>query len=252
MKPFATLAVLGLTAIVSGCVTTPQDEGGREAAQYNVQLGLEYLNQGRRELALEKLNRAIRQDPRYANAHLAIAYAYSQLGEDSLARESYRRALRYGGDDPNIHNTYGTFLCETGDLRGAERHLLIAARDVGYGTPAVAWTNAGLCAEKIPDLDKAEDYFREALRVDGRHADALWQMAELSLETGNALQARAFLQRYIEVAPRSATSLWLGYQVERALADDPAAAVYAARLRSDFADSPEARMLEDAERGRGN
>lgn len=255
MSAVRALVVCIAAALAVGCVTRSVDGENngspREAAQYNVQLGLEYLQQGRRELAFEKLRRALEQAPDSADAHVAIAYAYSVHGEPSLADRHYRRALRLGRGDPDIENTYGAFLCDRGRMQDAERHLLKAARTEGYGTPEFAWTNAGLCAERAGDRERAEGFYREALRVNDRHPPALWQLAQVSFDAGNALQARAFLQRYEAVAPRTAASLWLGYQVERTLGDAAAAEVYAARLRSDFADSEQARLLKDAERGRG-
>src|SRR5690606_11224368 len=112
-----------------------------------------------------------------ADVHVAIAYAYSVHGEPGLAERHYREALRIDRGNPDTENTYGAFLCDQGRLRDAERHLLKAARTVGYGTPEVAWTNAGLCAERAGDRERAEGYYREALRVNDRHPPALWQLA---------------------------------------------------------------------------
>lgn len=250
--------LIGMTLILlSGCVSSSRDTTRapvdlREAASYNVQLGLEYLNQGRRDLAMEKLTRAVEQDSRFADAHLAIAYAYNQYGETQLADRHYRQALGLEPNNPNLQNTYGAFLCQHRDLRNAERQFVTAARNPTYNTPEVAWTNAGICVEQVPDLEAAENYYREALRINARHADALWQLSKVSFERSNPLQARAFLQRYLEVSPRSAESMWLGYQVERTLGDEQSAQQYANRLREDFGNTAEARWLEDAERGRGH
>lgn len=252
------LTLFGALAL-AGCVSVSDGRRGPaaeplEAARFNVQLGLEYLNQGRRDLAMEKLTRAIEQAPRLADAHVAMAFAYNQWGETQEAATHYRRAIRLDRDNPNIRNTYGVFLCQHGDLRAAERELLTAARDASYATPEVAWTNAGICAEKEPDLAKAERYYREALRLNGRHQDALWQLAKVSFDTGNAMQARAFLQRYVDARqpqPWAAEGLWLCYQVEVTLGDEAAATQCANRLRADFAGTREARLLEEAERARG-
>lgn len=253
--PLTVLVVAALALGSSACVTRSLDgdDGGspREASQYNVQLGLEYLRQGRRELAFEKLHRALKQAPKSADAHVAIAYAYSVHGEPTLADRHYREALRLDRSNPDIANAYGAFLCDRGRMRDAERQLVKAARTVGYGTPEIAWTNAGMCAERAGDRERAQGFYREALRVNDRHPAALWQLAQLAFDASNPLQSRAFLQRYEAVAPRTAASLWLGYQVERTLGDERAAQVYAARLRSDFADSEQARLLKDAESGRG-
>jgi type IV pilus assembly protein PilF len=254
MKPVSVLFVVVSAVLLAGCVSTGSERtvsAPEEAAGYNIQLGLEYLRQGRRELAMEKLNRALEQDPRSPDVHVAIAYAYNHYGERERADQHYRRALRLDSGDPGMRNTYGAFLCQHGELAEAERQFLAAARNPEYNTPAVAWTNAGICAEREPDLDKAERYYREALRIDPRHEDALWQLAQVSFDGGNALQARAFLQRYLEVSARSAESMWLGYQVEVTLGDEDAAEMYAMHLRNDFGDSEETRQLEEAERGRG-
>jgi type IV pilus assembly protein PilF len=244
-----------LLVLSVGCVAVPDQRSAsaspQDAAAFNVQLGLEYLNQGRRDLAMEKLGRALQQDPRSSDAHVAMAFAYNHYGETRLAERHYRRAMQLGRNSPNIRNTYGVFLCQHGQLRNAERELLSAARNPSYATPEVAWTNAGICAEKEPDLAKAERYYREALRVNPRHHDALWHLAKVNFDKGNALQARGFLQRYMDVSPRSAESSWLGYQIEVTLGDDEAARSHATRLRADFAQSREADLLREAERARG-
>lgn len=257
MKLTTAMLVPAVVLALSGCVSV--NDGSRaptaspvEAAQFNVSLGMRYMEQGRRDLALEKLNRALEQAPRLADAHFGMAIAQDHWGETRRAHQHFRRAIRLDRNNPGIRNTYGVFLCKNGDLRGAERELLNAARNATYATPEVAWTNAGICAESEPDLAKAERYYREALRVRPGHVDALWHMAKVSFDTGNAMQARAFLQRYLEREARSAESLWLCYQVEVTLGDEEAGRRCAMGLRSDFADSPEARLVEEAERARGN
>ena len=61
--------------LLAGCVTTTKD-GGKplkeesqqfQAAKYNVQLGTAYLQQGNYPLAKEKLERALKQNPKVAH-----------------------------------------------------------------------------------------------------------------------------------------------------------------------------------------
>jgi Tfp pilus assembly protein PilF len=73
-------------------------------------------------------------------------------------------------------------------------------------------------------------------------------MAELYFETGNYLQARAFLDRFQSSAQISAASLWLDYRIERAMGDYEQAKASAARLKRDFAMSEEVGKLLEAER----
>ena len=89
---------------------------------------------------------------------------------------------------------------------------------------------------------------RRALAQPAIYPEALIQMAGVSYERSNYLQARAFLQRYLDAAPATAAVLLLGHQIERALADEVAAKEYAVRLGTQFPESPEARILADLER----
>ncbi len=114
----------------------------------------------------------------------------------------------------------------TSGRKGIE-YLVKAAENPIYTTPEAAYVNAATCARGIPDLELTGVYLRKALRVDPYFRDALLQLAELSLETGQPLQARAFIQRFEDAGPATAESLILGADAESELGDAAAAvAVY--------------------------
>jgi type IV pilus assembly protein PilF len=242
--PARALLVL-LAALLAGCVSNqpPAQTSGRDAARYNVQLGMSYMQRGDLEGAREKLERAVQQDPSLPAAHAALGILYERAGDTRRARDHLRTATRLAPDDPNQLNAYGGFLCRQGDRKEGIRHFEMAASNAFYRTPEAALTNAGVCARGIPDPELAENYFRRALDLNRNHAEALLQMAELSLEMQRTLQARAFLQRYEASGPASPFSLGLGIRIETAAGDPRAAAEYAARLRREFPDSREARDL---------
>ncbi|ROR29741.1 type IV pilus biogenesis/stability protein PilW [Inmirania thermothiophila] len=247
MRAAAALVLLAL----AGCAAGPAPgEGGndRSAAAYTG-LGIAYLREGKLEQALDRLQRAIAADPGNATAHSALGVVYERMGREAEADRHYRRAVELAPEDPNALNNLGRFLCARGGREEAMRLFERAASAPGYGAPWVAWTNAGLCALAGGDRAGAEARLRRALQLNPRFAPALLPMVGVSLERGRALSARGYLQRYHEVAPPSAESLWLGVQVEQALGDRDAAARYASRLRSRFPDSPQARALEAAEEG---
>jgi type IV pilus assembly protein PilF len=116
-----------------------------------------------------------------------------------------------------------------------------------YKTPEFAYTNAGVCALKIPDVAKAEEYFRQALKINPRFGDALFEMAQLNFNRTNYLPARAYLQRHMEVSQRTSASLWLGIRIERALGDTATADIYAKLLKTDFPNSKETELLLNPE-----
>ena len=235
--------LLALAVLAAGCSSTGRDSrvSDKEAARFNVQLGMNYMQRGDLEGAREKLERALQQDATLPAAHAALGILYERVGDSRRAQEHLQRATRLAPDDPNMLNNYGGFLCRKGEYREGIRHFEQAAANAYYRTPEAALANAGVCARQIPDLEAAEDYLRRALDVNRNYAEALLQLADLSLERDRVLQARAFLQRYEAVAPATADTLALGYRIETAAGNSQVAQEYAARLREDFPDSREAR-----------
>jgi type IV pilus assembly protein PilF len=220
----------------------------QEAALVNTQLAMAYMREGDLNTARAKLEKALDQDPDTASVQMAAGFLYDRLGEDEKANSSFERAMKLGRNDPVVMNNYAAFLCRKGDKRVGEAYFLQAAENPLYRTPEVAYANAGRCARADGRPKEAEQYFRRALAIRQDQLDSLFEMAELAHEAGNNLQARAFLDRYAESAPVSATSLWLAYRIEQALGDTDQARMSAAKLKRDFATSPEMGLLLEAER----
>lgn len=247
------IPVLGLAVAASGCVTvnssTPMIEKSepapraepnlQEAARINSDLGVNYARSGNFEVAFDKFQRALSQDANYAPAHAGIALVYSQRRENEKAEQHYERALQLQPDDPITRNNYGVFLCAQERYKDADKMFVRAAASPNYREPDRAYTNAGVCARRVPDPEKAEKYFREALRLRPDSPEPLQQMASLCLERKDYERARAFLKRYEKVGAVTAATLWMGAKIEFALGDESAAAEYARRLRAEFPDSEE-------------
>lgn len=244
------IALLALLLVVQGCTsTTAVSRGsGDDVARANLNLGVGYLRQGRPDLALESLQRAIDENSRLADAHSAIALAYDQLGNREDAERHYRRATQLEPGNGAAANSYAVFLCRSSRWGDAEPFFRRAFENPSYPTPAAALTNAGVCAMEAGDTEKAEQYFRRALTQNSRFPDALSGMMELAYQQGNYLQARAFLQRYTDVSEATAQVLWLCFNIEQQLEDAAAAERCAARLRSEFPESPELAQLRQFER----
>lgn len=237
--------LLAAALLCAGCTTTePMAPGARpdpeEAARLNAQLGIGYLRQGNLELAREKLEQALELDSDIAVAHSTLAYIYQQKGDAKLAKKHYREALDLNSDDPKTLNNFGIFLCGQGEIEDAEELFLKAAQSKDNAIPADAWANAGVCVRRNPKkLEAAENYFREALKANPKHANALAQMAQVCHDRKDFLRARAFLQRYEAVAKSTPQTLWVGAQTERQLGDLGAARGYERRLKNEFPEAPE-------------
>jgi type IV pilus assembly protein PilF len=213
------------------------------AARFNAQLGIEYLRANNVTAAQEKIEKALQQNPREPAVHTAAALLYERLREPRKADSHYARALRLDSDNPEMQNNYAVFLCRSGEQAKGRKLFEKAATNPRYRTPEIAYSNAGVCARSAKDLASAEKNFRQALAARPTMPDALLQMADISFERGNGLQARAFLQRYFQATAATPDALLLGVRVEQSLGDTAAANEYAARLKKSFPASEQARQL---------
>lgn len=244
--------VLACALIMTGCVSggsIDDNVSEIEASRYNTQAATEYFRQGRIDSALEKAVKAVEQDDENADAQLIYAMILERRGDpEDLddVEDAYERAIDLSPDNPGYRNNYGSFLCKQEEYRDAIRQFRLVAEHHRYQRPEAAWTNAGTCAMRIPDLDRAEDFLRKALDINRQHAPALWQMAQLMLEKENALAARAFLQRLEAMGKLPAEALWLGVRIERSMNDEAAARRYADILLRDYPESREAALVMES------
>ena len=247
MKKVTYLAMFLLLVGVSGCISsetsTRNYEPSEAAGDTNYQLGGQYDRNGNFDLAQSRLERAIELDSRNASYHSLLALTFVQLGNHRLANESFERSVRLGSNDKNVRNSYAVYLCQQGQFDDALEQF-DEAIDIRENDNAwVEMTNAGVCVSQKPDLERAEQYFRNALARRSTYGEALIQMAALKQRTGDCLTARAFLQRFLATNPPSAPVLYLAVQIETSCNDDRAATDYMNQLFRDFPESPESNLL---------
>ena len=241
------LAALLAIALLAGCSSQPVREGTdpQKSAELNAELGLRYMLQGKNDLALEKLERALRYDPESVTAHHYMAELYRQLDKPVKAEEHYRAALDAKPKASSVRNNFAVFLCSRGDYELAMDQFEKVLENPVYDKIAKVYENMGLCMREKGVAEGAEGYFREALQRDPKLAKSLFAMAELSFQGGEALSARGYLQRYESVARHTPESLWLGVQVERALGDQDAVASYGMLLEGRFPDSVQTKRYRE-------
>lgn len=246
------ITITGLSAcsskkdiVVEKRVSEPDLE---EAAALNVQLAIGYIDRDQLGVALEKLDKAIEQDPENIDAYTTMAYLKRKVNEFEEAENYYLEALEIKSTNPNIHNNYGGLLCQMGRYDDALKEIRLAYEDPFYETPYLAYANAGTCLLDKGDYKQAEKMLRKALREQPNYAGALISMAEIGVKTEKYLMARAYIQRYHAIARPTAESLWLQVQAEKALGAQDHYMKYARKLLNDFPDSDEAGMLEEMAR----
>lgn len=257
MRIFVVLATLAVAASVGGCATgkvgaQPAEQpvsqqtatsDFRQRAKVHTELGALYVQRGNLGVALEEARAALSADANYAPAHSLTGLVYMQLHEDVAAEKSFEQALVLAPGDPEINNSFGWFLCQTGREQRSMHYFNAAIKSPLYATPSLPNTNAGICSLRLKDDKAAEDYFIRALRLDGNNDRALFFLADITYRQGRVAAARLHLAELHKLAEPSPESLWLAVRVERKLGDREAEARYASQLRRKFPGTPEQQKL---------
>lgn len=244
--------LLATTLVLAACVTSSPKLGSKDneaAASYNLQLGIDYFQQGNLSLAKEKLDRSLEQNPHNAQIYVISGLLYDRLNEQSKAESYFRKAVSLEPKNGEVLNTYAVYLCRKKEYAKGEQYAVTAATNPLYKTPEAAWFNAGNCALDDKRPAKAEEYYRTALAVRPNFDAALLQMAELEYNAGNYFPSRAFLERFLQASRPTAASLWLAVKLERAAGNISMAGEYAKRLQQEFPTSVETKNMLESTRG---
>ena len=245
------LAAGALTLLLAACATTERPSKARDAAAYNVQLGIAYLHQGDVALAKDKLDRALAEDPSSADVHSARAMLFERMHNPDKADAEFRTSLRLAPHDPDVVNNYAVYLCQNGRTNEGVRRFEEAAHNALYRTPEAAYTNAGVCLRAAKRDDEARADFGRALRIRPNFAEAAYQLTELQFQHGELAPARAGIDAFLGSYEATADLLLLGVRVARAQGDRLGAQRYARRLQLDFPGTDQARALAELERNPG-
>jgi tetratricopeptide (TPR) repeat protein len=157
---------------------------------------------GRHEVAIERLGRCVRLDPRRARAHAALAFAFDALGRTEDARRAFAEAVRAEPSFAEAHNGLGIAWFRLGNvveaLRSFERALAVNPRFVE------ARLNAARALHRLGRREAAAQRFAECLQLAGDHEDVLRQIA-LGLYYVEAFEpAAAAMARILERHPEDA------------------------------------------------
>jgi len=239
------VAVLLLEQGCAGTSARAREKKRNDASNYNMQLGMAYLNQGDLALAKEKMERAMKENPEDPAVHSAMAMLQERLGHPEKADAEFKAALRLGPGSPDILNNYAVYLCRNGRADEGVKAFEQAAHNPLYKTPEAAYTNAGVCLRSANRDTQAAMSFERALRVKPNFAEAAFQLAELDFMRGEMLEARETIDSYVASFDATPDLLLLGVRIARKQGDKRAEEKFARKLRLDFPTSDQARALAE-------
>lgn len=212
----------------------------KQAAKTLTSLGQAYLTQGKLDLAMDKLTKAIELDPKNADTHTVLAVAYEQIAKTDKAEHHYRMARKFAPETGLTANNLGRFLCSQGKYADADRMFGLALEDPFYKNPETAKVNRAVCRRQAGDTEGAAREFREVLALRPNDSIALWSLAELSLKNNELMRARAFFERWMSGNQVSPEALSLGIEIEQKLGNRGQVNTYRKQLIDSFPESEQA------------
>uniref|UniRef100_UPI0035B3CF7E type IV pilus biogenesis/stability protein PilW n=1 Tax=Chitinimonas sp. TaxID=1934313 RepID=UPI0035B3CF7E len=169
---------------------------------------------------------------------------YMDLREFDKAEQAFQRSLRLNPTDPDANHNYGWYLCNRrSKYAESQKYFVEAVKNPLYTTPQKSLQQAGICAHKGGDKAAAEDYLRQADRIQPNNPETLLGLARLVYERGDLAAVRTLLTREAKLGTPSAEALWLNVRIEHKLGNAEASAGFAKELRTRFPDSDEALRL---------
>jgi type IV pilus assembly protein PilF len=263
MRTLATLALAVFVALVSllsvGCTTTTEVNGQpvsssqgvpgvpeqdvRKRAEIRLQLAASYYQKGQFSIAYEEVQKALQVDSGYADAYGMLGLINMGLGKQGEADSNFQRALQLDGQNPEILNNYGWFLCQTGRERQSIDYFKRAAESQKYATPAMSMQNAGLCMLRLKDMKAAETYLKRSFELDAANPVTKYQLSRLYLNTGQIERARFYYGLLPHGQDAGVEVLWLGVRIAHADGDPRTEKQLASELLRRFPDSKEAASL---------
>ncbi|MCW9023954.1 MAG: type IV pilus biogenesis/stability protein PilW [Gammaproteobacteria bacterium] len=255
MKQGFILRVILPILLLTGCTTVSQIDSDRlsEASDANAQLGLAYMQQGRYELSLLKLNKAVEQDPENADVHYYMAELYRRLDRPKQAEVHFLEALRIlpktelSSQVAAVRNNYAVFLCEHKRFDEAKKYFDMVSNEPLYQERDHLLENMGLCERDKGNLHQAEVFLLKALRENPKLSKSLLAMAQINFDKRQYRQSDIYFSKFLANSSHTAQSLWLALLMERRKGNKDKVANYAVRLKSRYPDSKETRLLQSLE-----
>lgn len=160
----ACLLFWGLTACVNQ--HSQSDVERNEAMKARINLALAYLEQNDFAKARENIDKAFAHDSQDYLPYAVDAYYYQQLNDVENAEKRYQAALRFGKNQPDLLNNYGTFLCKQGKFEQAYTLFEQALQGEHYYHQADTLENLALCAKQANNQPKLVEAIQQLSVLD--------------------------------------------------------------------------------------
>jgi len=194
----------------------------QERAQRRLVLALAYFEQGQNDVALQEVRAALKIDPQNASAYNLLGLIHQRNHAPALAQQSFETSAYWAKqtsssvDLADAQHNLGWLLCEQSQYPKAQAQFEQALSQTHYRQQSKTLMAAGICQLRAGQVDAARMSWQQSLANDPRNSLVRYQLALLDWQTQPAV-ANTLLAPLNAQQLGSAESLWLGVRVARAL-----------------------------------
>ncbi len=199
-------------------ITASDESDASKRAKVRLELASAYFGRGQMTTALDQVKLAIAADPTSFEAFNLRGLIYANLGDDTLAEESFRHALQLAPRDPNTMHNFGYFLCQKKRYPEGNAMFEQALAVPQYRDPSRTLLAQGVCYAFAGQLAESEATLLRAYQADPANPSTAFNLAEVLYRRGDYERARFYIRRVNSVpASANAQTLWLATRVENKL-----------------------------------
>jgi len=221
-----------------------QTDADRRAA-VRMELAALHFSRGQYETALDEIKLALQSKPELGAAFSLRGLVYASMGEESLAEDSFNRALQLNPRDADTMHNRGWFLCQRNKFADADRWFEQALALPQYRDAQRSLMAQGVCHARAGKLDEAERKLSRAYELDATNPTTALNLAEVLYRRGEYDRARFYIRRVNQREDLSnAQTLWLALRVENRMGNRSGVDDYGRQLRNRFPQAPETQSYE--------
>jgi Tfp pilus assembly protein PilF len=200
MKRCAVPVLAVLVLVLAGTAKRSFAQSSAEAEQ-RFSTGIMHLREGRLDLALNELKKAVKEDPKspYFQKGLGLAYAAKREWKDAIS--CFRKALELNPYYVDVRNDLGAALIGSGDREAGKQELLAAYSDPTNPTAEISARNLGEAYLEERNYDEAMNWFRTSISRNKEYPAAYVGLAQGLIAVGRLDEAIAQLELGVQEAP---------------------------------------------------
>lgn len=195
------LLALFLLFVCVACVPIQDTRSVKEKGQYHYLLGMSALNEQNPTGALKEFLEAEKNDGNDDKIQDGLAQAYWLKNAHDKAVEHFQRAIKLSKGDPRYYNNLGALYLSMERYDDAIRVFRLAADNLLFDRPEVAWTGIGYAYVQKQDYPAAQRAYKKAMDLNPRYYMAPFRLGELYFNQDRPVEALESFTRTIELSP---------------------------------------------------